>query len=188
MTHEANELDSVGQRHAQLDLARDDIALRAEGPREGTRARRRIGHELVAAASGLADRGEDVLAVIVAVSEGEERHARPVTPHDLGLESMIGAAKRDFVGKRSLARADLRAANRKQLVGLLTEDPRLALEEGAQLVADPRERAPMSALGHVTSSYESANCGRSIAMALLAGGRARLGETVYATARRGFAA
>jgi glycine cleavage system aminomethyltransferase T len=32
------------------------------------------------------------------------------------------------------------------------------------------------------------NCGRSIAMALLAGGRARLGETVYATARSGFAA
>ena len=111
-----------------------------------------------------------------------------VTPHDLGLESMIGAAKRDFVGKRSLARADLRAPNRKQLVGLLTEDPRLVLDEGAQLVADPRERAPMSALGHVTSSYESVNCGRSIAMALLAGGRARLGETVYATARSGFAA
>ena len=111
-----------------------------------------------------------------------------VTPHDLGLESMIGAAKRDFVGKRSLARADLRAANRKQLVGLLTDDPRLVLDEGAQLVADPRARAPMSALGHVTSSYESVNCGRSIAMALLAGGRARLGETVYATARRGFAA
>ena len=65
-----------------------------------------------------------------------------VTPHDLGLESMIGAAKRDFVGKRSLARPDLRAPNRKQLVGLLTEDPRLVLEEGAQLVADPREPHP----------------------------------------------
>jgi sarcosine oxidase, subunit alpha len=111
-----------------------------------------------------------------------------VTPHDLGLESMIGAAKRDFVGKRSLARPDLRAANRKQLVGLLTDDPRLVLEEGAQLVADPREPTPMTALGHVTSSYDSANCGRSIAMALVAGGRARLGETVYATTPSGFAA
>ena len=111
-----------------------------------------------------------------------------VTPHDLGLESMIGAAKRDFVGKRSLARPDLRAANRKQLVGLLTEDPGLVLEEGAQLVADPREQIPMTALGHVTSSYDSANCGRSIAMALVAGGRARFGETVYATTPGGFSA
>ena len=111
-----------------------------------------------------------------------------VTPHDLGLESMIGTAKRDFVGKRSLARPDLRAANRKQLVGLLAEDPRLVIEEGAQLVADPHEPIPMTALGHVTSSYDSANCGRSIAMALVAGGRARLGETLYATTPGGFAA
>jgi sarcosine oxidase subunit alpha len=110
-----------------------------------------------------------------------------VTPHDLGLESMIGAAGRDFVGKRSLARPDLGAANRKQLIGLLTEDPRLVLEEGAQLVANPREPIPMTALGHVTSSYDSANCGRSIAMALVAGGRARLGETLYATTADGFA-
>ena len=110
-----------------------------------------------------------------------------VTPQDLGLESMIGAAKRDFVGKRSLARPDLRAANRKQLVGLLAEDPRRVLEEGAQIVADPAERVPMTALGHVTSSYDSANCGRSIAMALVAGGRARIGQTLYATIPGGFA-
>jgi sarcosine oxidase subunit alpha len=111
-----------------------------------------------------------------------------VTPQDLGLDSMIGAAKRDFVGKRSLARPDLRAASRKQLVGLLSDDPRLVLEEGAQLVADPREGVPMTALGHVTSSYDSVHCGRSIAMALLAGGRARIGETLYATTPAGFAA
>jgi sarcosine oxidase subunit alpha len=62
------------------------------------------------------------------------------------------------------------------------------LEEGAQLVADPREQLPMTALGHVTSSYDSANCGRSIAMALIGGGRGRLGETDYATTPVGFAA
>jgi sarcosine oxidase subunit alpha len=110
-----------------------------------------------------------------------------VTPHDLGLESMIGAAKRDFVGKRSLERPDLRAANRKQLVGLLTEDPRLVLEEGAQVVADPHERVPMTALGHVSSSYDSPSCGRSIAMALVAGGRQRVGQILYATTPSGFA-
>ena len=142
-------------------------------------------------ALGLAAYGTEAMHVLRAergfIIVGQETDGT-VTPHDLGLESMIGAAKRDFVGKRSLARADLRAANRKQLVGLLTEDPRLVLDEGAQLVADPRERAPMSALGHVTSSYDSVNCGRSIAMALVAGGRARIGETLYATTRSGFAA
>ena len=35
-------------------------------------------------------------------------------------------------------------------------------------------------VGHVTSSYYSACLGRSIALALVKGGRARMGETVYA--------
>jgi sarcosine oxidase subunit alpha len=38
----------------------------------------------------------------------------------------------------------------------------------------------MPMLGHVTSSYYSPNCGRSIAMALVKGGLARKGETLYA--------
>lgn len=111
-----------------------------------------------------------------------------VTPDDLGLASMVAKAKRDFVGKRSLARPDLVASNRKQLVGLLTDDPGLVVEEGAQLVANPAEPLPMTMLGHVTSSYYSANCGRSIAMALVAGGRSRMGHRLHATTRSGFAA
>ena len=38
----------------------------------------------------------------------------------------------------------------------------------------------MPMLGHVTSSYYSPNCGRSIAMALVKGGLARKGEILYA--------
>ena len=34
-------------------------------------------------------------------------------------------------------------------------------------------------IGHVTSSYHSANVGRSIALALIKGGRKRYGETVH---------
>ena len=34
-------------------------------------------------------------------------------------------------------------------------------------------------IGHVTSSYLSPTLGRSIALAMVAGGRARHGETVY---------
>ena len=87
--------------------------------------------------------------------------------------------KADFVGIRGLKRPDLVKEGRKQLVGLVTKDPKLVLEEGAQVVANPNEPKPMTMLGHVTSSYWSENCGRSIAFALVAGGRARMGETLY---------
>lgn len=102
-----------------------------------------------------------------------------VTPGDLGMDWIVASKKADFVGKRSLARTDSLRADRKQLVGLLSTDPEVVLPEGAQVVADLKPAPPMTMLGHVTSSYYSANCGRSIAMALIAGGRARLGETVH---------
>ena len=65
-----------------------------------------------------------------------------VTLADLGLDWAIGKSKKDFVGKRSLVRPDMLAANRKQLVGLLTDDPAIVLEEGAQVTesAKPADR------------------------------------------------
>ena len=53
------------------------------------------------------------------------------------------------------------------------------LEEGAQIVADPAQKLPMTMLGHVTSSYWSATLGRSIALALVAGGQERMGQTLH---------
>jgi sarcosine oxidase subunit alpha len=109
-----------------------------------------------------------------------------VTPDDVGLAGMIAKAKKDFVGKRSLARPDLVAEGRKQLVGLETADPDYVLDEGAQIVANPNQPIPMKMLGHVTSSYHSANCGRSIALALVEGGRALAGKTLHVTTPTGF--
>lgn len=83
-----------------------------------------------------------------------------------------------IVGKRSLERPALRAAQRRQLVGLLTREPSLVLEEGAQVMAEAVAEG-VRPLGHVTSAYHSASLERSIALALVAGGRARLGETLY---------
>jgi sarcosine oxidase subunit alpha len=102
-----------------------------------------------------------------------------VTPEDAGLGWAIAKAKPDFVGKRSLLRETMASPDRKQLVGLLTEDPATVLEEGAQLVATPGQRAPMKLIGHVTSSYFSPTLGRSIALALVSGGRARMGQTLH---------
>jgi sarcosine oxidase subunit alpha len=102
-----------------------------------------------------------------------------LTPDDAGLAWAIGKAKPDFVGKRSLTRPDMLKTDRKQLVGLLTTDPKTVLEEGAQIVLDPTQKLPMKMVGHVTSSYWSATLGRSIALAVIEGGRARQGETVH---------
>jgi sarcosine oxidase subunit alpha len=102
-----------------------------------------------------------------------------VTPNDAGLDWAIGKKKTDFVGMRGLSRPDLAAAGRKQLVGLRTSDPNIVLEEGAQVVEHPDQALPMKMIGHVTSSYWSENCGRSIALALVAGGRDRTGQTLF---------
>ncbi len=102
-----------------------------------------------------------------------------VTPDDAGYGWAVSKKKTDFVGIRGLKRPDLVREGRKQLVGLLTKDPNEVLEEGGQIVADPNQPKPMTMLGHVTSSYWSENLGRSIAMALVAGGRAKMGETLY---------
>jgi sarcosine oxidase, subunit alpha len=102
-----------------------------------------------------------------------------VTPDDAGLTWAIGKNKPDFVGKRSLERPSMKAAARKQLVGLRTKDPRTVLEEGAQVAGKPGQKPPMELIGHVTSSYASSVLGHSIALALVAGGRARLGQTLY---------
>ncbi|AZP15905.1 sarcosine oxidase subunit alpha family protein [Streptomyces aquilus] len=104
-----------------------------------------------------------------------------VTPQDLGMSWAVSKKKPDFIGKRSYARADAVRPDRKHLVGLLPEDPAAFLPEGTHLVADrvlPAPPVPM--LGHVTSSYRSAALGRTFALALIKGGRDRIGERLYA--------
>jgi sarcosine oxidase subunit alpha len=102
-----------------------------------------------------------------------------VTPYDAGIGWAVGKKKPDFIGMRALKRPDLVADGRKQLVGLLTEDNRTKLEEGAQIVLDPTEQIPIRMVGHVTSSYRSGAAGRPIALALVEGGHDRMGETVH---------
>ena len=101
-----------------------------------------------------------------------------VTPDDAGLSWAIGKNKADFVGKRALERASMKAPGRKQLVGLRTRDGTV-LEEGAQIAPKAGQQPPMHLIGHVTSSYASSVLGYPIALGLVAGGRSRLGETLY---------
>jgi sarcosine oxidase subunit alpha len=102
-----------------------------------------------------------------------------VTPDDAGLSWAIGKNKEDYLGKRSLMRPAMSSPDRKQLVGLATVDSQVVLEEGAQIAPQAALKPPFRPIGHVTSSYRSAILGRSIALAMVSGGRARMGQTLY---------
>jgi sarcosine oxidase subunit alpha len=106
-----------------------------------------------------------------------------VTPQDLGMGWAVSKKKPDFVGKRSFARPANQDPLRKQLVGLLPVDRQTVLPEGSQIVefaADGQlPPPPVPMLGHVTSSYRSAELARPFALALVKGGRERIGDTVH---------
>ena len=105
-----------------------------------------------------------------------------ITPHDANMSWVVGAKKKDFLGKRSLDRPDSVREDRRQLVGLLSADGATRLEEGAQIVdADTPitpEEGPVPMIGWVSSSYLSAELDQPFALALIDGGLGRLGETV----------
>lgn len=103
-----------------------------------------------------------------------------VTPEDLGMQWCVGYDKPfSWIGKRALTRSDTKRENRKQLVGLKPKDPKVILEEGAQIVLDPKHAIPMPMVGHVTSSYYSPILDSGFALAVVKGGHQKLGETVY---------
>jgi len=131
-------------------------------------------------AYGIAPYGTEAMHVLRAekgfVIVGQDTDGT-VTPQDLGMGWIVRKDDSDFIGRRSLRRADTARDDRKQLVGLL---PETLLPEGAQLVEEDTGRIPMPMIGHVTSSYLSPTLARPIALALVERGRERLGQTVHA--------
>lgn len=105
-----------------------------------------------------------------------------VTPQDLGLSWAVSKKKVDFIGKRSFTRSENVNPLRKQFVGLLPVDAQTVLPEGAQIIEHAADGVlppiPVPMLGHVTSSYRSAELGRPFALALVKGGHARVGDTL----------
>ncbi len=108
---------------------------------------------------------------------GAEADGR-TTAADLGMGQLVSATKW-CVGKPLDARPALVAPDRPQLVGLATLDG-APIPRGAKIVVDPDRAAPNPMLGHVTSWCRSPNLDAWIALALVAGGRARHGETLWA--------
>jgi len=101
-----------------------------------------------------------------------------MTPIDLQMDWIVSKKKYDFIGKRSLYRSDTMREDRKQLVGLITDNPKEVLEEGAPIVSKLNQN-PVQMLGHVTSSYFSPNLKKSIALAVVRGGKTMMGKKLF---------
>ncbi len=108
---------------------------------------------------------------------GPEADGR-TTADDLGMTKLVNAAKW-CVGKPLLARPALTAPGRWQLVGLTALDG-MAMPRAGKIVTDPEHALPNPMLGHVTSWCWSPNLDAWIALALVANGRARHGESLWA--------
>ena len=97
-------------------------------------------------------------------------------PHDLGWHRPRATRDDEYFGRRALFTPEAERADRRQLVGLAV-DGATPLPTGAHLV--PAE-GPRRSLGFVTSSCFSPVLERPVALAMVEGGQARMGEALDA--------
>ncbi|MBC7608656.1 MAG: (2Fe-2S)-binding protein [Polaromonas sp.] len=97
-------------------------------------------------------------------------------PIDLGIAWALSKTKQDYLGKRAVAIRRSSGRLRRELVGLLTEDPQRLVIEGAPLTPGGLK---MASEGFVSASVWSPMLQRSVALGLLQNGRQRQGETVF---------
>jgi sarcosine oxidase subunit alpha len=98
------------------------------------------------------------------------------TADDLGLQRLL-KTQGDFIGRCLAQRAGLRAPQRLQLVGVRPTNSRERLRNGSQLTT---REAPAESLGYLTSATPSSEFEGWVGLALLCGGRARLGQRLIA--------
>lgn len=98
-------------------------------------------------------------------------------PQDIGFGVLLEKRPDDFIGKRSAMRPDGMRADRRQLVGLDAVGSADVLPVGAH-IRGLDENDPGPSQGWVTSSVYSPTLNRPIAMGVVSGGRARLGQDV----------
>jgi methylglutamate dehydrogenase subunit C len=98
------------------------------------------------------------------------------TADDLGLARLL-KKQGDFIGRTLAQRSALTAPERLQLVGIRPSDRTQRLRNGSQLVtAEARD----TSLGYVTSATPSVEFEGWVGLALLRGGRQRLGQRLIA--------
>jgi sarcosine oxidase subunit alpha len=127
---------------------------------------------------GLAPYGLDALNTL-RIEKGHVTTAElngNTTAADLGLGRLLKKSG-DFIGRTLGLRPGLTAPDRLQLVGVRPVESARPLRNGMQLVG---QGSPAPSEGYLTSCTPSVELGGWIALALLAGGRRRLGERLLA--------
>jgi heterotetrameric sarcosine oxidase alpha subunit len=133
------------------------------------------------AAYGLTPYGTEALGVL-RIEKGHVAGGElngQTTAGDLGLGSLI-AQDKDFIGRALSQRPALIAADRPALVGLKPRSVGDPLRAGAHLVDVKATPSIETDLGHVTSACYSPTMESPIALALIKGGKRRIGEPVRA--------
>ena len=97
-------------------------------------------------------------------------------PYDLGMSWIMSKTKQDFIGRKAIKIRRKNNHSRRELVGLLPEDPDILIDENAPITPGG-ESAPSE--GMVTACVWSVVQKRVIALALLENGRQRMGESVF---------
>ena len=99
-----------------------------------------------------------------------------VDAFDLGMGWIMSKKKPDYIGKRSVEIRRAGGSVRRELVGLLPEDPNSQIPEGAPLTPDGAKQATE---GLVTACVWSVVNDRWVALALLENGHSRHSETAH---------
>jgi len=99
-----------------------------------------------------------------------------VDAFDLGMGWIMSKKKEDYIGKRAVHIRRSSGKPRRELVGLLIDDPDRLVTEGAPITPGGRRE---SSEGLVTACVWSVVQNRAIALALLMDGRRRLGEKAH---------
>jgi sarcosine oxidase subunit alpha len=97
-------------------------------------------------------------------------------PYDVGFGGIVATKQSDFVGARSLQRAEDRRSDRRQLIGFETVDRNATVLAGAHVVTG--RGATRRSEGFVTSACMSPTLGKTIGLALLERGFERHGEDI----------
>ncbi|MFT5503753.1 MAG: sarcosine oxidase subunit alpha [Gammaproteobacteria bacterium] len=97
-------------------------------------------------------------------------------PYDLGMDWIMSSNKDDYIGKTSVRIRRQGGHPRRELVGLMIDDPQRMVEENAPITPGGRREASE---GFVTACVWSVVLNRSIALALLTNGQNRMGGKVY---------
>src|SRR5579871_1600153 len=129
--------------------------------------------------AGLAPYGLDALNTL-RIEKGHVTGAElngNTSADDLGMGRLL-KKQGDFVGRALSARPGLRAPDRLQLVGVRPCRTSDRLRNGAHLVTS---EARTESLGYITSSTPSVESPGWVGLALLAGGRSRIGTRLTAT-------